>query len=82
MSNDVRDIEWRCGCGHTNPDYDERCNGCGQERYGKVIDLMEALKKSLKAEAASPAQTGLAAYTAARQDEPRRQVEDNPAPRI
>lgn len=27
------DIEWRCGCGHTNPDFDERCNGCGEERY-------------------------------------------------
>lgn len=35
MSMDEHDIEWRCGCGHTNPDYSEKCNGCGQERYSE-----------------------------------------------
>ena len=33
MSMDERDIEWRCGCGHANPDYTLRCNGCGEKRY-------------------------------------------------
>lgn len=41
MSNDARDIEWRCGCGQTNPDYDERCRGCGQERYGNEMPSKE-----------------------------------------
>lgn len=82
---DEHDIEWRCGCGHTNPDYAERCNGCGQERYpehDKVIDLMEALKKSLKAEATSPAQTGLAAVTAAVQGSSPVPVNDTNSDRI
>lgn len=34
---DISDVEWICGCGHTNPDYDERCNGCGQERYPEEV---------------------------------------------
>lgn len=42
MSMDQRDIEWRCGCGHTNPDFDERCNGCGQERYPRRIEVLVA----------------------------------------
>jgi hypothetical protein len=33
MTMDAQDIEWRCGCGHTNPDFDERCNECGESRY-------------------------------------------------
>lgn len=35
MSNDldVEDTDWRCGCGHSNPDFDKRCNGCSEERY-------------------------------------------------
>jgi hypothetical protein len=33
MSMDEHDTEWRCGCGHTNPDYDEGCHGCGELRY-------------------------------------------------
>ena len=57
MSMDEHDIEWRCGCGSTNPDFNESC-GCGQERYPEekevpVIDLMQALKDSLRMELAS-----------------------------
>lgn len=33
MSMDANDIEWRCGCGHTNPDFAAVCSGCGGERY-------------------------------------------------
>lgn len=46
MSNDVQDLEWRCGCSHTNPDYDERCNRCGQERYS--AETMASLNRGLK----------------------------------
>lgn len=38
MSSDINDLEWKCACAHTNPDFDERCNGCGQERYPEEED--------------------------------------------
>lgn len=38
VSNDSSDIEWRCGCGHTNSDCEDRCNGCGAERYSEDND--------------------------------------------
>lgn len=38
MSNDARDTEWKCWCGYTNPDYEERCRGCGEERYPEEND--------------------------------------------
>lgn len=40
MSNDLRDTEWRCGCGYTNLDHDELCSGCGEARY--LIEEEEA----------------------------------------
>lgn len=68
---DVRDIEWRCECGHTTPDFEVFCGGCGKYRYYEE-----------EAEIGQTACNDLTEVTAARQDEPRRQVEDNSAPRI
>jgi hypothetical protein len=33
MSMEIYDVEWRCGCGVTNPDYDYLCRMCGVPRY-------------------------------------------------
>lgn len=50
MSMDEHDIEWRCGCGHTNPDFNEKCAGCGAERYpnesASADDTWELLSKA------------------------------------
>lgn len=37
MSMDEHDIGWRCVCGHTNPDFDDKCNGCSAERYSEPV---------------------------------------------
>ena len=33
------DADWMCECGHTNPDFSDRCDGCGQERYSEPLEL-------------------------------------------
>jgi hypothetical protein len=36
MAMDERDYEWRCGCGHTNPDFSVSCSGCGESRFSEI----------------------------------------------
>lgn len=33
MGSVSTDPDWRCGCHQTNPDCEDRCCNCGQERY-------------------------------------------------
>lgn len=42
MSMDEHDIEWRCGCGHTNPDCETECRGCGDQRYHELCERCHA----------------------------------------
>lgn len=39
---DMHDIEWKCSCGHTSPDCEEACNGCGDDRYPEDGKLSES----------------------------------------
>ena len=41
---DEHDIEWTCGCGHTNPDFDSFCQGCGTYRYYEHKTLLEIIQ--------------------------------------
>lgn len=43
MSMDMYDIEWICGCGATNPDYDDQCRMCGTPRYLDDEDDMSSI---------------------------------------
>lgn len=31
--------DWKCGCHQTNPDCEDRCRNCGEERYPKEVEM-------------------------------------------
>lgn len=33
VSSDPHDFDWRCSCRQTNPDCEDRCRNCGEERF-------------------------------------------------
>lgn len=64
MSMDEHDIEWRCECGHTTPDYWLFCVGCGQYRYygeeaenGQPRERLTVRQVTAASAGMSPAQT-------------------------